>query len=622
MRNINLLKRIRFYVNSMLGSGSNGLLVWLAVVSFTFVLFVTCLTWAVGISEHESFGALLWDLTMRAVTPWEIEASMGSLTYLLVLLVITLFGIFVLSILISFLSAIIDARIREISQGLQPFPFDGHILILGWSSRIPAIIEELVLANESQKSALVVIASNLEFDELESNLKRLIGSTSGTKLFIRSRKIDSRETFENLNVAGARRVIVLGDETGGRVQLERLKTTIALYNYFDNLKTQPPGIMIEADDDEEAGCITLGSRNRAIPVVVSDLPARLIVETVFQSNLPAVYEELLSFEGNEIYITDQVTVFGLAEVTFWDALQRFGSCVPIGIVRATDNAVMINPSPELVLGTGDRLVIVAEDDSLIRADEQPTEVNPIDTEVGSAETDGGKLAVGLIGVSMSTGPIITRLLDTDLCSVSILCDTQAEYYPCIADLAARDDVVLIDGKATDADQFLRDGQLKADVLIVSNYSFSDPENSDLDIIQTILKINTVPDVTASHHIIAELNSGDSRDMMADLVDLDFVVSDKIGSKIFAQFVENPHLIEVIDSLVCSGNHRVTIKPLSVVDKNVTEVVFGSVRRSRQSDGILIGLRYLDGGLNVLKLNPGDSYTVPAGAKSLEGVFVE
>ena len=619
---MNLLNRIRFYVNTMLGSGSNGLLVWLAVVSFTFVLFVTCLTWVGGISDHESFGDLLWDLTMRAITPWEIEASMGSLIYLLVLLVITLFGIFVLSILISFLSAIIDARIREVSQGLQPFPFDGHILILGWSSRIPAIIEELVLANESETSARVVIASNLEFDELESNVKRLIGSTSGTKLFIRSRKIDSRETFENLNVAGARRVIVLGDEAGGRVQLERLKTTIALYNYFDNLKMQPPGILVEADDDEEAGCITLGSKNRAIPVVVSDLPARLIVETVFQSNLPAVYEELLSFEGNEIYITDQVTVFGLAGVTFWDASQRFSSCVPIGIVRATDNAVMINPSPESVLGAGDRLVIVAEDDSLIRVDEQPAEFNPIDTEVGSAETDGRKLAVGLIGVSMSTGPIITRLLDTDLCSVSVLCDTQAEQYAGVADLVARDDVAFVEGKTTGADQFVMDGQLKADVLIVSNYSLSDPENSDLDIIQTILKLNELPDEAASHHIIAELNSADSRDMMADLFDLDFVVSDKIGSKIFAQFVENPHLIEVIDSLVCSGNHRVTIKPLSVTQKNATEVVFGSVRRSRQIDGVLIGLRYQDGGQNVLKLNPGDSYTVPVTAEALEGVFVE
>ncbi len=619
---MNLLNRIRFYVNTMLGSGSNGLLVWLAVVSFTFVLFVTCLTWVGGISEHESFGDLLWDLTMRAITPWEIEASMGSLIYLLVLLVVTLFGIFVLSILISFLSAIIDARIREVSQGLQPFPFDGHILILGWSSRIPAIIEELVLANESETSARVVIASNLEFDELESNVKRLIGSTSGTKLFIRSRKIDSRETFENLNVAGARRVIDLGDEAGGRVQLERLKTTIALYNYFDNLKTQPPGILVEADDDEEAGCITLGSKNRAIPVVVSDLPARLIVETVFQSNLPAVYEELLSFEGNEIYITDQVTVFGLAGFTFWDALQRFSSCVPIGIVRATDNAVVINPSPESVLGKGDRLVIVAEDDSLIRTDEQPAEYNPIETEVGSAETDGRKLAVGLIGVSMSTGPIITRLLETDLCSVSVLCDRQAEQYAGVADLVARDDVAFVEGKTTDADQFVMDGQLKADVLIVSNYSLSDPENSDLDIIQTILKLNELPDEAPSHHIIAELNSADSRDMMADLFDLDFVVSDKIGSKIFAQFVENPHLIEVIDSLVCSGNHRVTIKPLSVTQKNATEVVFGSVRRSRQIDGVLIGLRYLDGGQNVLKLNPGDSYTVPVTAEALEGVFVE
>ena len=91
---------------------------------------------------------------------------MGSLPYLLVLLGITLFGIFVLSILISLLSAIIDARVQDVTRGSQPFPFDNHIVVLGWSPRLTAIIEELVIANESNKLLRILILSAKPADEL------------------------------------------------------------------------------------------------------------------------------------------------------------------------------------------------------------------------------------------------------------------------------------------------------------------------------------------------------------------------------------------------------------------------------------------------------------------------
>ena len=144
------MKRIKFYIDTMLGSGSNGLLTWLAVVSFVFVFVVSVFTWFLGMGDYENFSDLLWDFTMRALMPESVDSSAGSVGYLLTLLVLTLFGIFVLSILISFLSTIIDARVREVAQGLQPFPFGGQ-LYSGVSSRVPAIVEELVLANERGK---------------------------------------------------------------------------------------------------------------------------------------------------------------------------------------------------------------------------------------------------------------------------------------------------------------------------------------------------------------------------------------------------------------------------------------------------------------------------------------
>ena len=111
---IKMLSRLKFYLDDLLSRGSNSLILWLAVISLIFVVFASVIVWSFNLGPQEDFSGLFWDLMMRAITPWEIEATMGSVAYLLVLLVVTLFGIFVLSILISLLSTIIDARIKKI----------------------------------------------------------------------------------------------------------------------------------------------------------------------------------------------------------------------------------------------------------------------------------------------------------------------------------------------------------------------------------------------------------------------------------------------------------------------------------------------------------------------------
>ena len=126
------MAKLYFYIDNMLSRGANTLILWLAFICIFFVSVVSIITWFIGLSPHDSFGNLFWDFMMRAITPWEIEASMGSLPYLAIMLIVTLFGIFVLSILISLLSAIIDARVRDITSGQREFPFSNHLVILGW----------------------------------------------------------------------------------------------------------------------------------------------------------------------------------------------------------------------------------------------------------------------------------------------------------------------------------------------------------------------------------------------------------------------------------------------------------------------------------------------------------
>jgi hypothetical protein len=611
-------KKIKFYVDNLLGSGSNSLVIWLGVISFVFVLIVSGLTWIAKLSDHERFGDLLWDLTMRAVTPWEIEASMGSLPYLLILFTITLFGIFVLSILISFLSTIIDARVRAAGQGLQSFPFSNHIIILGWSSRVPAIVEELVAANESEENSRIVIASGLAHEDLESVISRSIYQTKNTQIYWRSRKLNSIDTFENLNVLGARRIVVLGDQSEnlGEVQLERLKCTISLFNFFDGNRVTDRSLLVEAADDAEALSLLSGSRRRATPVVVSNFPARLIVETVFQPFLPSVYEEILSFEGNEIYISKDAESLDLSGLTFGEAAAHFPLSVPIGLL-SSNNKTNLNPNPEYLLSASDALVVISEDDSLIRVTAPPTDQEPVNMAVRESRELDDKLKVALVGYSESSPEIVKKLLESKRCSITLLVESKEA----VAEEYQTPSVTIFEGSMCNPDTLLNAGIMSMDTVIISNKSTSINSCSDLGVMRSILVINELAGVDRNPHLIVELQDSDSRDMLATLFNLDFVVSDKIGSKIFAQFIENPHLIGVIDSLVCSGNHRISIHSISI-DKMI-QTSFGGLRRGSLTEGRqLIGVKYIFEDQALTKLNPGDNFLIPVGTKCLEGIFVE
>lgn len=618
------LKKLKFYVDHMLGSGSNVLIIWLAILSFGFVLTVSFVTWVLGISDHREFGSLLWDLTMRALTPWEIEASMGSGPYLFVLLILTLFGIFVLSILISLLSAIIDERIREVAQGVQPFPFNGHLVLLGWSSRVPSIVEELVVANASESESRLLIVSGLLHDELGECVKRDLSDLGNIQLFFRSRKLDSESTFANINLLGARRVIVLGDEHSSSQQLNRLKTSISVYNYFDQLGVSPPEVLVEVDCEKERQSVLRGSGRRAITANLSHLPARLIVETIFQPHLPSIFDEILSFSGSEIYVVARLGELGLDDLEFHQISKCVQGAITLGILSSCGH-VSINPPVTLTFSKGDRLIVLAEDDSAISVLAPDRQFFDAESRAKMAvrappEKDAGVKSVLLLGASPSTPAIIQSLSRNPRCSILQVTKAKSDLEADMQTFVESNQIPWITGEFDDA-EFLSTLNIdQFDSVVITNaYKDSDP-SADLEVIRTILLLTDDESKKPFPHLIAELNAPDSRDMMARLVDLDFVVSDKIGSKIFAQYAENPHLINVIDALICSGQHRIGLLPINQADEKF--VSFETLRSRFSVLGIVIGVRYVEQGTPCTKLNPRFDLEIPVDATDVELIYVE
>ena len=627
-----MTSKVKFYIDDMLSRGSNTLILWLGAISLMAVTAAAALAWIFKLGPQESFGGLFWDLMMRAVTPWEIEASMGSLPYLLVLLGITLFGIFVLSILISLLSAIIDARVQDVTRGSQPFPFDNHIVILGWSPRLTAIIEELVIANESKKLLRILILSAKPSDELASLIETSFNDLKTTKLYFRSRDLCTESSFENANLRSARQILVLGD-TSEQIDGNRLKIYLSIRRHLatsDISETQWPEIIVNVDSKDESDIINVSSAGKAVTVNVSDIPARLIVETVIQPNLPDIYEEILSFDGNEIYITNTMAELGLSAMPFATAWSALNQSVPIGF-WTHDNRLEISPRANAIVGANDRLIVISEDDSTVVANA----VSPADHSAASnkailKQLDANNTVarrVLLIGMSTNHQFIFDRLVHTGTGVKQLtVCLPDNEVGKSMKrDLARRKatKVKFIMAKTDGPADLARLKPDTFDAIIVSHTALPQTGGTDIQTIKSIQILRSLlADKLADVHLIAEMLEGKNRDILAYEMDSDFVVSEKIGSKVFAQYIENPALRHIVDKLICSQSHHIKLYPVKAGKKSLVSS-FGDIGRGLLTkQKILIGWTYYSDGSRVSIVNPNADTTLPNGYEKLNLMVVE
>ena len=90
---------------------------------------------------------------LHALDPGTVAEDSGHWPFLLVMLLITLGGLFVVSALIGVIATGLDSRIEEMRKGRSVVLEENHTLILGWSDTIFTVLSELEIANESQQAS-------------------------------------------------------------------------------------------------------------------------------------------------------------------------------------------------------------------------------------------------------------------------------------------------------------------------------------------------------------------------------------------------------------------------------------------------------------------------------------
>lgn len=306
-----------------------------------------------GSGERLGFLEACWQSLLRIIDAGTFAGDSGWPERLLAFL-ITLCGIFLARSLIGLIASAVDQRIELLRTGRSAVLEEGHTLIVGWSERVPAILAELVIANESERRAAVVVLSNVSKAEMEDTLREHVEDLRTTHLVCRTGDSAHPKDLSRVNAAGASSIIVVSGEDGDAGVVKAVLACNALTPGFEGRH-----VVIELRDPELGDSLREIIGDRVVSVTSDGLIAELTAKACRQKGLSQVFRDLLDFDGDEIYFRSFPELTGHS---FADARLSFESCSVVG-PKDTDRRVLLNPASDRQIGDSEEIIALARDDS-------------------------------------------------------------------------------------------------------------------------------------------------------------------------------------------------------------------------------------------------------------------
>lgn len=618
-------EKIRYYFENTMSGGPGGVIKWLAIVSLVMVLLCGFILFLFGIQTPDS------DHEPRTITGF-IESSWQSLMatldsgtmgddpennwgFRIVRFIATLTGIFLISILIGTISSGIDEQIDEMKKGKSKVLESNHTLILGWSEKVFSIIKELIEANSNQKNPSIVILADRDKVEMDDEIREKIENFGNTKVICRSGSPLESSAIAVVNPNEARSIIVLGSEESN-ADTYVIKSVLAITN-GKNRKKEPYHIVAEIKDPKNMEAADLVGNDETVFVLSSDLISRITAQTCRQSGLSVVYSELLQFEGDEIYFSEEKS---LVNKTFKDSLFAYETSSVIGIFTAEEE-VLINPPMDTVINDGDQVIAISEDDDTVKVSGK-TSWN-IDTNLFSrSESDESSVEKTLILGWNNRGIRIIEELDNYVSSgseVLILADG----------VEIDDDINELKGVLQKQRLTYKKGDIidratleSLDVasyhhiILLSYTEGMDIQESDAKTLICLLHLRAMSEkANKDFSIVSEMLDIRNRDLGVVAKADDFIVSDNLISLMLSQLSENKDLKKVYDILFEADGSEIYLKPVSRYVKTGEDMNFYTVLESAAAiNEIAIGYRISADASNSeehfgVKINPNKNETV-------------
>jgi len=550
-------------------------------------------------------------------------------------LIVTLGGLFVFGALVTIMNNAFAQRVEKLKKGKIKVVEEGHTVILGWGSTVFSVIEELIRGfdedgKESANKQIVILANkdrDYLYDAVFQNCFSKNDADSKKKreklryVICRNGSIESYVDLEMVNLSAAQRVIILSDESNPDKQLEDARAVKALFaaiqdycekkNERGNVE-RPPVICLSVNNLTTADALQVLQKKKLLDLNINvsclpDLLGRMIAQITIHPYLKDVYDDLLSYEGNEIYIHPCSEFHGgkRTGITF----NELYTCVQAGIVIGVKSGGKITINPKYAdadkpLSDEDEVIMVNEDDKgeLHLLDKAEINISSITRAVKSTMQKSKKVLV--VGDGEIVKSIIRHIVDF-LPDDSVIYHTSNNKY----DSDKRRNIVLSNVMVEnnlDAQCRLIAQQKDIDILVLAD----DESNSDIHDSQVLVKISAAKNAYSTlesnePRIVAEFLDPRNADLAAIADVKVFVVSTKMASNYLVQVLNRPERKAIIDDMLSPNGDDLCLRTLGyyvVQDSIRNGISFAQIMMlSRERGDLAIG--YITQKTGKMILNP-------------------
>jgi len=349
-------EKSRYFFDNLMSRGTLSLIGFLAIISFALILIFTIVLWLINILPGKNFAELLWLNIFKTLNTGTLSgADPGQMNFLLSFL-IALASIFITSLLIGLLTAGIQQKIWSLSQGRSKVIESDHTIILGWSEIIFTIIRALNESAINQKSRKIVIMAQKDKTEMEEIIREKVKTSKNLKIICRKGNPIDLNDLKIVNISTSRSIIIIEDSDS-----KALKTILAINSSRDHTRIKPFNIVTTLNENKNLDSGRIAGEGQVKYVLGKVFIARLIANTCYQPGLSLVYNDLLTFKGDEIYIKEVPKITGK---TFKEALFMFEDSAVIGI--NSGSKIILKPSPDTIINHDDKIIAISADgDSLL-----------------------------------------------------------------------------------------------------------------------------------------------------------------------------------------------------------------------------------------------------------------
>ena len=512
--------------------------------------------------ETLGFNEAFWQSLMRAMDPGAIGGDVGW-PLRLTSLVVTIMGIFVISALIGILASGLDTRLAALQRGRGKIAVANHTLILGWSPKVMTLLAQLAIAKLDEHKPTVVILADRDKIEMDDIISSRLDAESRKHLTVVTRSGQPQELadLELVNPDLASAIIVVSDDESAN-DAGVIKTALALVSH-ERIDSGIP-VIAEVNSTARAQALRSVAGARVAVVQPGEIISRAAAQSSRETGLSLVLQELFDFGGSEIYFAELPEALGMAFGEVLNCIEE--SCV-IGLVD-TDGEVMVNPPLDATVGPGDRLIVIAEDNSTIAwTGPRPARVNtPAHARTASHTrapealmiigwNEYGADIVGHLDDFVSPDSHLTIVVDNDLVAGHDVRPPDDLHNLTVAVRELEDTSDPVGGvlRETPCDHIL--------ILCYRDAGVS-PDEAESRVLTTFLEVrNTLRTLHRQSNVTAELL--DERDvaLIPSASAAEFMISEKLASLMMAQLSQNIGLHPVFTELLDADGSEVYCKPV-------------------------------------------------------------